>query len=126
MQPAIQSTILLFPFTLCVSCSLAAAPFTIEADRQRFGPGQSATLTAGGTNGATPAWNVIAGGCAVPAAGNPVSVAPPAGNGTHHCEIEGSITSPSGHSSVSRTFDWSSFSVSAVPDRVTPHGFVSL
>src|SRR5947209_4733493 len=58
MQKAIHGTIMLFPFTLCISCSLAATPFTIEADRQRLGPGQSATLTASGTNGATPASNV--------------------------------------------------------------------
>ena len=126
MQKAIHGPLILFPFTLCISCSLAATPFTIEADRQRLGPGQSATLTASGTNGATPAWNVIAGRCTTLASGNPVSVSPPAGNGTQHCEIEGSIASPSGHSSVSRTFDWSSFSVSAVPDRITPHQLVSL
>src|SRR5579864_7296691 len=126
MQSTISGTLLLFPFTLGVAGSLAATPFTIDADRQRLGPGQSATLTASGTNGANPGWRVIAGGCTVPATGNPVPVTPPPGNGTQHCEIEGSITASGGHSSVTKTFDWSSFSVSAVPDRVTPHQLVSL
>lgn len=126
MQTAIRGTLLLAPFTLNVTCTLAATPFTIEADRQRLGPGQNATLTAGGTNGANPGWHVIAGGCTVPASGNPIAVTPPAGSGTHHCEIEGSVVAPGGHSSVSITFDWSSFSISAVPDRVTPHQIVSL
>jgi hypothetical protein len=126
MQTAFPGTLMLFPFTLCVSCSLAASPFTIEADRQRLGPGQNATLTASGTNGATPAWTVIAGTCTVSLSGNPVTVTPQAGNGPHHCEIEGSIVGASGHSSVSRTFDWSSFVISAVPDRATPHQLVSL
>jgi hypothetical protein len=71
MPTAIHGTIMLFPFTLCVTCSLAATPFTIDADRQRLAPGQSATLTAGGTNGGTPGWNVIAGGCAGPSSGEP-------------------------------------------------------
>ena len=105
MQPAIHGTLLLFPFTLCFSCSLAADPFSVEADRQRLGPGQNATLTAGGTNGVVPGWNVIAGACTVPASGNPVTVAPAPGNGTHHCQIEGSIVAPGGRSSVSKTFD---------------------
>ena len=126
MQTAIRGTLLLVPFTLSVTGTLAATPFTIEADRQRLGPGQNATLTASGTNGANPGWHVIAGGCTVPAAGNPVAVTPPAGGGTHHCEIEGFIIAPGGHSNVGMTFDWSSFSISAVPDRVTPHQIVNL
>ena len=126
MQTAIHGTLLLFPFTLCFTSSVAAAPFSVEADRQRLGPGQNATLTASGTNGVVPGWNVIAGSCTVPAAGNPVTVAPPAGNGTHHCQVEGSVIAPGGSSSVSKTFDWSSFSISALPDRVTPHQWVSL
>jgi hypothetical protein len=126
MHSAIHGTLMLFPFTLCISSSLAATPFTIEADRQRLGPGQAATLTASGTNGANPGWRVIAGSCTVPASGNPVPVTPPAGNGTQHCEIEGSIAAPGGRSSITRIFDWSSFTVSAVPDRVTAHQFVSL
>jgi hypothetical protein len=126
MPAAIQSTLLLFPLTLSITCTLAAAPFTINADRQRLGPGQSATLIAGGTSGANPGWNVIAGTCTVSASGNPVTVTPPPGNATHHCEIEGSITLPGGHSSVSKIFDWSSFFISAVPDHVTPHQLVSL
>jgi hypothetical protein len=126
MQTAIRGTLMLFPFTLCLTSSLAATPFTIEAESQRLGPGHSATLTASGTNGAIPGWNVIAGGCTVPASGNPVTVTPPAGNGTHHCEIEGYITASGGRSSVSKTFDWSSFSISAVPDRATPHQLISL
>jgi len=126
MPTAISGTLALFPLTLSVTCTLAAVPFTIEADRQRLGPGQAATLVASGTSGANPGWNVIAGTCTVPPAGNPVSVTPPAGNGVHRCEIEGSITLSGGHSSVSKTFDWSSFTISAVPDRVTPHQLVSL
>jgi hypothetical protein len=126
MPTAISGTFLLFPLTLSVTCTLAAASFTIDADRQRLGPGQTATLIASGTNGANPSWNVIAGTCAVSPSGNPVTVTPPAGNGVHHCEIEGSSTLPGGHSSVSKTFDWSSFFISAVPDRVTPHQLVSL
>jgi hypothetical protein len=117
---------MLFPFTLCVSCSLAAIPFTIDADRQRLGPGQNATLIASGTNGTNPGWKVIAGTCSIPSSGNPVTVTPAAGKGTQHCEIEGSIVGPGGHSSVSRTFDWSSFFISAVPDRATPHQLVNL
>jgi hypothetical protein len=126
MPAPIQSTLLLFPLTLSVTLSLAATSFTVEADRQRLGPGQSATLIASGTAGANPGWNVIAGTCTVSASGNPVTVTPPAGNGVHHCEIEGSITVPGGHSSVSKTIDWSSFFISAVPDLVTPHQLVSL
>ena len=126
MQKAIHGTLMLFPVTLCVTSSLAATAFTIEADRQRLAPGQSATLTASGTNGANPGWVVIAGACTVPPSGNPVTVTSPSGNGTHHCEIEGSIVAASGHSRVSRTFDWSSFSISATPERVTPHQVVSL
>ena len=126
MQTVVHGALLLFPFTLSVTCTLAATPFAIEADRQRLGPGQSATVIASGTNGANPGWNVIAGSCTVPVSGNPVTVAPPAGNGTHHCEIEGYLTAPGGHSSVSKTFDWSSFFISALPDRVTPHQLISL
>src|ERR1700676_3246776 len=126
MPTAMHGTLMLFPLTLSVTCTLAAIPFTIEADRQRLGPGQSATVLASGTNGANPGWRVIAGTCMVPSSGNPVAVTPPPGNGTHHCEIEGSVVGAGGHSSVSRTFDWSSFSISAVPDRVTPHQLVSL
>jgi hypothetical protein len=126
MQKAIQGTFMLFPFTLCVASSLAATPFTIDADRQRLGPGQSATLTASGTNGANPGWVVIAGSCSVPGFGNPVTVTPPAGDGRHHCEVEGSIVVPGGHSRVSQIFDWSSFSISAVSDRVTPHQLITL
>ena len=126
MPAAIQSTLLLFPLTLSVTCTLAATSFTIDADRQRLGPGQSATLIASGTAGANPGWNVIAGTCTVSASGNPVTVTPPPGNATHHCEIEGSITLPGGHSGVSKTFDWSSFFISAVPDRATPHQLISL
>jgi hypothetical protein len=126
MPTVVHSTLLLFPFTLCVSCSVAAPPFTIEADRQHLGPGQNATLTASGTNGANPGWRVIAGSCTVPAEGNPVTVTPPAGRGSHYCEIESSITTAGGRSTVSRTFYWSSFSISAVPDRVTPHQLISL
>lgn len=109
MPAAIQSTLLFFPLTLSVTCTLAATSFAVDADRQRLGPGQSATLIASGTSGANPGWNVIAGTCSVPPSGNPVTVTPPAGNGVHHCEIEGSIILPGGHSSVSKTFDWSSF-----------------
>lgn len=126
MPAAIQSTLLLFPLTLSVTCTLAASSFTVDADRQRLGPGQSATLIASGTAGANPGWNVIAGTCTVPLSGNPVTVTPPAGNGVHHCEIEGSITLPGGHSSVSKTFDWSSFFISAVADLVAPHQLISL
>ena len=126
MPAAIQSTLLLFPLTLSVTCTLAASSFTVDADRQRLGPGQSATLIASGTAGANPSWSVIAGTCTISASGNPVTVTPPAGNGVHHCEIEGAITLPVGHSSVSKTFDWSSFFISAVPDRVAPHQLVSL
>jgi len=126
MPTAIQSTLMLFPFTLCVANSLAATPFTIEADRQRLGPGQTATLVASGTNGANPVWSLIAGTCNVPPSGNPVTVTPPPGNGTHHCEIQASVVMSGGRSSVSRTFDWSSFFISAVPNRVTPHQLVSL
>jgi hypothetical protein len=126
MPAAIQSTLLLFPLTLSVTCTLAATSFTVDADRQRLGPGQSATLIASGTSGANPGWNVIAGTCTVSTFGNPVTVTPPAGYGVHHCEIEGAITLPGGHSSVSKTFDWSSFFISAVPDHVAPHQLVSL
>src|SRR6202043_4278592 len=126
MPAAIQGTLLFFPLTLSVTCTLAATSFTVDADRQRLGPGQSATLIASGTAGANPGWNVIAGTCTVSASGNPVTVTPPAGNGVHHCEIEGSITLPGGHSSVSKTFDWSSFFISAVPDLLAPHQLVSL
>jgi hypothetical protein len=126
MQKAISGTLLLFPLTLSVTCTLAAFPFTMDADRQRLGPGQSATLIANGTNGASPAWSVIKGTCTVPTSGNPVVVTPPAGPGTQHCEIEGSIALPGGRSSISKTFDWSSFVISAYPNTVTPHELVSL
>jgi hypothetical protein len=126
MQKAISSTLLLFPLTLSVTCTLAAIPFTMDADCQRLAAGQSATLIASGTNGANPGWRVTGGTCTVPSSGNPGMVTPPAGPGTQHCEIEGSITLLGGRSSVSKTFDWSSFVISASPNTVTPHQLVSL
>ena len=126
MQTALSGTLLVFPFTLCFTCSVAAAPFSVEADRQRLGPGETATLTASGTNGVVPGWIVTAGTCLIPSAGNPIKVAPPPGNGAHHCQVEGTVVALEGRSSASRTFDWSSFSVSAIPDRATPHQSVTL
>ena len=112
---------------LIVVCGIGqSATFSVQADRQRLGPGQKATLTASGNDKTEPQWLVKNGNCKLSAGkGTSTEVSPP-GSGAAECEVEGSVTRDSGTSSDSKQLSWSSFSVLADKTHVEPGGKVNL